>query len=108
MTANKRLLILPGDGIGPEVMVQVRRVIDWFDKRQAVAFDLEEDLVGGAAFDVHGVPLAEATLEKAMAADAVLLGAVGVKVDAVDSGRAIHHRADDLTGLNIDRSRHKL
>ena len=77
MTANKRLLVLPGDGIGPEVMVQVRRVIDWFDKRQAVAFDLEEDLVGGAAIDAHGVPLAEATLEKAMAADAVLLGAVG-------------------------------
>jgi 3-isopropylmalate dehydrogenase len=77
MTSNKKLLILPGDGIGPEVMREVRRVMDWFDHHQAVSFDVEEDLVGGAAIDAHGVPLAEATLEKAMAADAVLLGAVG-------------------------------
>ena len=68
MTSNKRLLILPGDGIGPEVMGQVRRVIDWFDEHQALAFDVEEDLVGGAAIDAHGVPLTEATLDKAMAA----------------------------------------
>ena len=77
MTSNKRLLILPGDGIGPEVMGQVRRVIGWFDEHQALAFDVEEDLVGGAAIDAHGVPLTEATLDKAMAVDAVLLGAVG-------------------------------
>jgi 3-isopropylmalate dehydrogenase len=77
MPANKKLLILPGDGIGPEVMAEVRRVVDWFDRHQAVGFDVEEDLVGGAAIDGHGVPLADATMEKAMAADAVLLGAVG-------------------------------
>jgi 3-isopropylmalate dehydrogenase len=77
MTSNKRLLILPGDGIGPEVMAEVRRVVDWFGDHQAVGFDVEEDLVGGAAFDAHGKPLAEATLEKALATDAVLLGAVG-------------------------------
>jgi 3-isopropylmalate dehydrogenase len=77
MTANKSLLILPGDGIGPEVMGQVRRVVDWLDKRRAVSFDVSEDLVGGAAIDAHGVPLADATMDKAMAADAVLLGAVG-------------------------------
>jgi 3-isopropylmalate dehydrogenase len=77
MPSNKRLLILPGDGIGPEVMGQVRRVIDWFEEHQALAFDVEEDLVGGAAIDAHGVPLTEATLDKAMTVDAVLLGAAG-------------------------------
>jgi len=77
MAANKKLLVLPGDGIGPEVMGQVRRVIDWMDKRRAVSFDVDEGLVGGAAIDGEGVPVSDATVEKAMNADAVLLGAVG-------------------------------
>ena len=77
MPANKKLLILPGDGIGPEVMTEVRRVVDWFDKRQAVSFDIAEDLAGGAAIDAHGTPLTDATMDKAMNVDAVLLGAVG-------------------------------
>jgi 3-isopropylmalate dehydrogenase len=77
MAANKKLLVLPGDGIGPEVMREVRRVIDWMDRRRRVAFELEEDVVGGAAIDARGTPIAEATLEKARAADAVLFGAVG-------------------------------
>ena len=77
MPANKKLLILAGDGIGPEVMRQVTRVIDWFAKRRAVGFAVSEGLVGGAAYDKHGAPLADATMADAMAADAVLLGAVG-------------------------------
>ena len=77
MASNKQLLILPGDGIGPECMAQVRRVADWFDRSGTVTFDIEEDLVGGAAIDAHGIPLADATLNKAMTADATLLGAVG-------------------------------
>jgi len=77
MSANKKLLILPGDGIGSEVMVEVRRVVDWFDQRRAVSFDLDEGLVGGAAIDAEGAPISDATMDKAMAADAVLLGAVG-------------------------------
>jgi 3-isopropylmalate dehydrogenase len=77
MAANKKLLILPGDGIGPEVMAQVRRVIDWMGKKRSLAFDLDEGLVGGAAIDAEGAPISDATMEKAMAADAVLLGAVG-------------------------------
>jgi 3-isopropylmalate dehydrogenase len=77
MAANKKLLILPGDGIGPEVMRQVRRTIDWIAKRRAVAFEVTEALVGGAAIDKEGLPVSEATMEKAMNADAVLLGAVG-------------------------------
>jgi 3-isopropylmalate dehydrogenase len=77
MAANKRLLLLPGDGIGPEVMREVRRVIDWMDRRRAVGFDVSEDLVGGAAIEARGVPITEATVERAKAADAVLFGAVG-------------------------------
>ena len=77
MAANKKLLFLPGDGIGPEVMGQVRKVIDWLDNRRHVSFELEEDLVGGAAIDAYGTSLTDATLEKAMNVDAVLLGAVG-------------------------------
>ena len=77
MAANKSLLLLPGDGIGPEVMSQVKRVIEWMDRRRAVRFEISEDLVGGAAIDAHGVPLADATLEKALVVDAVLFGAVG-------------------------------
>jgi 3-isopropylmalate dehydrogenase len=49
MAANKKLLVLPGDGIGPEVMRQVYRVIDWLDRRRIATFDLSEGLVGGAA-----------------------------------------------------------
>jgi len=77
MPANKSLLILPGDGIGPEVMGQVRRVVEWMDKRRAVAFDMEEGLVGGAAIDAEGAPVSDKTMERAHAVDAVLLGAVG-------------------------------
>jgi len=77
MAANKKLLVLPGDGIGPEVMHEVRRVIDWMDRRRAVSFDLEEDLVGGASIDARGTPISVGTVERAKSADAVLFGAVG-------------------------------
>lgn len=77
MAANRKLLILPGDGIGPEVMGEVKRVVNWMDSHRAVSFDVDEDLVGGCAYDAHGAPLSDATMQKAMDADAVLLGAVG-------------------------------
>jgi len=83
--ANPSLLILPGDGIGPEVMAEVRRIIDWLGAKRGLVFDVEEDLVGGCAWDAHGVPLTDATMAKAQAADAVLLGAVGgPKYDDLD------------------------
>jgi 3-isopropylmalate dehydrogenase len=82
--AAPTLLILPGDGIGPEVMAEVRKVIDWFGRR-GLPFEIEEDLVGGCAYDAHGTPLTDATMAKAQAADAVLLGAVGgPKYDVLD------------------------
>ena len=77
MPANKTLLILPGDGIGPEVMHEVRRVIDWMARRRAVFFDISEDLVGGASIDARGTPISDATMQRALQADAVLFGAVG-------------------------------
>ncbi|MCC7276450.1 MAG: 3-isopropylmalate dehydrogenase [Alphaproteobacteria bacterium] len=77
MAANKKILVLPGDGIGPEVMGQVRRVVDWFARHRAVGFDLQEGLCGGAALDRHGVPLTDETMADAMNADAVLFGSVG-------------------------------
>jgi 3-isopropylmalate dehydrogenase len=77
MAANRKILSLPGDGIGPEVMREVGRVVEWFDKKRIASFDVTEDLVGGAAFDKHGTPLTEETMKKALETDAVLFGAVG-------------------------------
>jgi 3-isopropylmalate dehydrogenase len=74
---TKSLLILAGDGIGPEVMTQVKRVITWFNEHSTVTFQVEEGLVGGCSYDAHGTPLTDVTMAKAMEADAVLLGAVG-------------------------------
>jgi len=77
MATDRKLLLLPGDGIGPEVMREVKRVIDWLDRRRGVRFEIEEDLVGGAAIEARGIPLAESTIALAKDADAVLFGAVG-------------------------------
>ncbi|GJE71653.1 3-isopropylmalate dehydrogenase [Methylorubrum podarium] len=76
MTTYK-LLLLPGDGIGPEVMAEVEKVVGWLRQAGLADFETERDLVGGAAIDVHGKPLADETLARADAADAILLGAVG-------------------------------
>ncbi len=79
------LLVLAGDGIGPEVMDEVKRIITWFGDKRDLRFDLSEDLVGGAAYDAHGVPLHDDTMAKAQEVDAVLLGAVGgPKYDDLD------------------------
>ncbi|RMB07784.1 3-isopropylmalate dehydrogenase [Eilatimonas milleporae] len=72
-----RLLLLPGDGIGVEIMAAVRKVIAALETHHGLSFDLGEDQVGGAAIDAYGVPLADDTLALARASDAVLLGAVG-------------------------------
>ncbi|MCP4820111.1 MAG: 3-isopropylmalate dehydrogenase [Shimia sp.] len=83
--SNPSLLILAGDGIGPEVMDQVQRIIGWFGDKRGLKFDVSEDLVGGAAYDKHGVPLHDDTMAKAQEVDAVLLGAVGgPKYDELD------------------------
>jgi 3-isopropylmalate dehydrogenase len=75
--ATHKLLLLPGDGIGPEVMAEVKRLIAWMNDAGLGRFDTEEDLVGGAAYDAHGAAVTDATMAKAKAADAVIFGAVG-------------------------------
>src|SRR5713101_123019 len=75
--SNRKILVLPGDGIGPEIMREVMRVIEFFDRRHIASFEVGEGLVGGAAYDASGVPLTDATLAAAMASDAVLFGSVG-------------------------------
>jgi 3-isopropylmalate dehydrogenase len=76
MTAHS-LLLLPGDGIGPEVMAEVERVVAFLGKKGRAEFKVETGLVGGCAIDKFGTPLTDETLAKADAADAVLFGAVG-------------------------------
>ena len=75
--AAKKLLILPGDGIGVEVIAQARRVVEWLGKKRGIHFEISEGLLGGSAYDATGTPYPKETLEKALQADAVLLGAVG-------------------------------
>lgn len=73
---TRKILVLPGDGIGPEITAQASRVLEAL-KAKGLDVEVEEALVGGGAYDVHGVPLPEETLAKARSADAILLGAVG-------------------------------
>ena len=83
--ANPSLLILAGDGIGPEVMAEVKKLIAWLKAKRGITFDVSEDLVGGCAYDKSGTPLTDATMAKAQAVDAVMLGAVGgPKYDSLD------------------------
>ncbi|MEA2979748.1 MAG: 3-isopropylmalate dehydrogenase [Alphaproteobacteria bacterium] len=82
--ATHKLLLLPGDGIGPEVMAEVKKLIAWMNSHGMGTFETEEGLVGGSAYDAHKVSITDATMAKAHAADAVLFGAVGgPKWDAV-------------------------
>jgi 3-isopropylmalate dehydrogenase len=74
--ATHKLLLLPGDGIGPEVMREVEKILGWF-RRNGIGFETETDLVGGAAYDAHGAAISESAMARAQAADAVLFGAVG-------------------------------
>jgi 3-isopropylmalate dehydrogenase len=75
--ATIKLLLLPGDGIGPEVMAEVKKLIAWMNKKGLGKFETEGGLVGGCAYDAHGVAVTDETMAKAMAADAVIFGAVG-------------------------------
>ncbi|HEY8190154.1 MAG TPA: 3-isopropylmalate dehydrogenase [Micavibrio sp.] len=82
---NHSLVILPGDGIGHEVMAEVKKIIGWVEGNTELSFEIQEDHLGGAAIDAYGAPLADATLEKCRRADAILMGSVGgPKWDKVD------------------------
>ena len=75
--ASHKLLLLSGDGIGPEVMAEVKKVIAWFDGHGIAGFETEDGLVGGAAFDAHNEAISDADMARAQASDAVIFGAVG-------------------------------
>src|SRR6202453_2029220 len=75
--ATHKLLLLPGDGIGPEVMAEVKRLIDWLNAQGLAHFETEQGLVGGSAYDADKVAITDATMALAQASDAVIFGAVG-------------------------------
>ncbi|MCP4182036.1 MAG: 3-isopropylmalate dehydrogenase [Hyphomicrobiales bacterium] len=73
----RKLFLLPGDGIGTDIMSEVKKLIDWMNKELGTGFEIDEGLVGGCAYDAHGAAISDSDMNKAMAADAVLFGAVG-------------------------------
>jgi 3-isopropylmalate dehydrogenase len=75
--ATHKLLLLPGDGIGPEVMAEVKRLIDWINAQGFAHFETEQGLVGGSAYDADKVAITDATMALAQASDAVIFGSVG-------------------------------
>src|SRR5476651_2483844 len=75
--ATHNLLLLPGDGIGPEVMAQVKRIIEFFNNKGPDKFATEEALAGGCCYDAHKLAISDATMEKAKTADAIIFGSVG-------------------------------
>ncbi len=82
---KRKILLLPGDGIGPEVIAEVKKIIEWFNSNKSLDFEIDQDLVGGAAYDKHGTPITDEAFYKAQESAAVLLGAVGgPKWDNID------------------------
>ena len=74
---KRKILLLPGDGIGPEVMAEVKKVINWYNYKKSLDFETDEDLVGGCSYDKHGTPLTDEVFFKALESAVVMLGAVG-------------------------------
>ena len=74
---KRKFLLLPGDGIGPEVVGEVKKIIQWFNKNKSLDFEIDEDLAGGVSYDKHGTPITDEVFYKALECEAVILGAVG-------------------------------
>jgi len=74
---KRKILLLPGDGIGPEVVSEVKKIINWFNKKKSLDFQTVEDLVGGASYEKHKKPITDEVFYKALESEAVILGAVG-------------------------------
>ena len=74
---DRKLLLLSGDGIGPEVMREVKKIIEWFNKNKSLDFKIEQDLIGGTSYDKHKNPITDEVFYKALESEAVILGAVG-------------------------------
>jgi len=74
---KRKILLLPGDGIGPEVIQEVKKVIQWFNSNKSLDFEIDQDLAGGCSFDKHGTPITDEVFYKALECEVVMLGAVG-------------------------------
>ncbi len=74
---KRKFLLLPGDGIGPEVVGEVKKIINWFNSKKSLDFEVEEGLAGGVSYDKHGIPITDEVFYKALECEAVILGAVG-------------------------------
>ena len=74
---KRKILLLPGDGIGPEVVGEVKKIIQWFNSNKSLDFEIDEDLAGGASYDKHGTPITDEVFYKALESEAIMLGAVG-------------------------------
>jgi 3-isopropylmalate dehydrogenase len=74
---TKKIAVLPGDGIGTEIVEQAIKVLDFLNTDMNLGFEFENGLIGGAAYDVHGTPFPQQTIDLVKPADAILLGAVG-------------------------------
>ena len=79
MSKNKgrKILLLPGDGIGPEVVKEVKKILEWFNTNKSLDFSFDEELIGGASIDVNEIPITDEVFYKSLQADAVILGACG-------------------------------
>ena len=74
---KRKILLLPGDGIGPEVVAEVKKIIEWFNTKKSLDFEIEQGLVGGASYEKHKNPITDEVFYKALESEAVILGAVG-------------------------------
>ena len=97
----KNLLLLAGDGIGPEIMSEVKKIINWLNVNKKLDLKITEELAGGVSYDQNKTPLTDDVLYKAMDSDAVLLGAVGgPKYDQLEfSKRLLENQL--LTSLKV-------
>ena len=74
---KRKVLLLPGDGVGPEVVAEVKKIIEWFNEKKSLDFETEECLVGGASYEKHKKPITDEVFYKALESETVILGAVG-------------------------------
>ena len=74
---KRKILLLPGDGVGPEVIHEIKKIITWLNSKKSLDFEIDEDLAGGVSYDKHGTPITDEVFYKALESEVVMLGAVG-------------------------------
>ena len=74
---KRKILLLPGDGVGPEVVGEVKKIIKWFNEKKSLDFEIDEDLIGGASIDVNKIPITDEVFYKSLECETIILGACG-------------------------------